>query len=495
MKRNNHLKLILVAIISCFVLLVLSFVLLLTSRVKKEAVTEVGQEASADSFRRYEWDKGSFIWLEEPDTTIPGERTGKIQVFPFTYEVTLWVQASDKITDTKTLTVTPEPTAFVESTTVEKKKVKEILVIELGDEVPGEEMFLLEEGVASFITDMSFINTMEEGIYDIFLFVDGKEEVSSLQIMDTVSPVLVLFTGETWLNKPLEASYFVDNTVSWDKSGSFSVSYETEPDWTLEGEQIISVVATDTAGNSTTQTTTLLIKRDEKAPVVSVTDIDVKAGGTVSYKKAVSYYDDIDTKEEMKLSVERSSVNLKEVGSYEVIYTVTDCSGNSTSVVGKINVMEKSPDWEDEEAIHEKAREILDSILEEGMTDREKAKAIYSWIKSHVWFIEHSEKGNYMRGAYEGLFQHQGDCFVYAATSKELLTLAEIPNIDIVKSTTNPSHYWNLVYIEDGWYHFDSTPRYDKSEFFLLTDAELEAYSKAHRNTHIFDRSLYPEIQ
>ena len=129
------------------------------------------------------------------------------------------------------------------------------------------------------------------------------------------------------------------------------------------------------------------------------------------------------------------------------------------------------------------------------MTDREKAKAIYAWIKNNIGYISHSEKGNYTRGAYEGLFKYQGDCFVYAATAKELLTLAGIQNIDIVKATKNPSHYWNLVYIEDGWYHFDSTPRKDKSEFFLLTDAELEAYSSTHKNTHIFDRSLYPEIQ
>ena len=100
-----------------------------------------------------------------------------------------------------------------------------------------------------------------------------------------------------------------------------------------------------------------------------------------------------------------------------------------------------------------------------------------------------------MRGAYEGLLKKEGDCFVYAATAKELLTIAGIPNIDIVKSTKNPSHYWNLVYIEDGWYHFDTTPRKDKSEFFLLTDAELEDYSSKHRNTHCFDRSLYPEIK
>ena len=67
--------------------------------------------------------------------------------------------------------------------------------------------------------------------------------------------------------------------------------------------------------------------------------------------------------------------------------------------------------------------------------------------------------------------------------------------MDIEKIPAKTRHYWNLVDIGDGWYHFDSTPRKDKSEFFLLTDAELEAYSSTHKNTHIFDRSLYPEIK
>ena len=92
-------------------------------------------------------------------------------------------------------------------------------------------------------------------------------------------------------------------------------------------------------------------------------------------------------------------------------------------------------------------------------------------------------------------FCRKGDCFVFAATAKELLTLAGIPNIDVVRLTTNPSHYWNLVYIDEGWYHFDCTPRKDKSEFLLLTDAELETYSTANENTHAYDKTLYPEVE
>ncbi len=565
MKRNKLLT-ALVAVICFLVIVVTSFAILLFSRVKKEYSIEVGQEINAEDFRRYSWDKGNFVWVEKPDVSSEGEKEGKIQVFPITYRVTLYVMeqgaefsptssvvhqqpteppiqdttAPEVLTQKVTVYaedyafVTPEqfivsisdesayevetlPQSAVEvygrvpyrfkvtdaagnSTEVEEElfiiNLKKNVVMELGKELPEAEGFLYSSmSEASFVTDISTINVMSEGSYDVILLVDGVEAVSKLHIKDTTAPKLVLQAAETWLNKPIDVAAFINFDESSDNSDAFEAVYALEPDWSLEGEQNVKISATDASGNTITEETTLVIKKDQKAPVVSVTDIDVKVGGTVSYKKAVSYYDDIDTKEEMKLSIERSGVNLKEIGTYEVTYTVTDCSGNSTSVTGKINVLNESPKWEDEDAIHEKAQGILDSILEEGMTDREKAKAIYKWIKNNIGYISHSEKGNYIRGAYEGLFKYQGDCFVYAATAKELLTLAGIQNIDIVKATKNPSHYWNLVYIEDGWYHFDSTPRKDKSEFFLLTDAELEAYSSTHKNTHIFDRSLYPEIQ
>ncbi|MBP3593344.1 MAG: transglutaminase domain-containing protein [Lachnospiraceae bacterium] len=567
MKRNNLLT-ALIAVISLLLIVVTVFIVLLCSRVKKEYSIDLGQSISAEDFKRYSWDKGSFVWIEQPDVTSEGEKKGKIQVFPITYSVTVNVknQSSTEITDTPT--ITPEPTAvpvldvtapevivkdvfvFAEDynfseilpeqfisevkdessyqihalTKPEEVKngyntvrisvtdaagnsteseatltiinLKKSLVVELGSEFPEAVQFLYGTGSeVSFITDVSTVNIMTENILQIQLLVDGIEGTSTVYIKDTTPPKLVLSKAETWLNKPIEPKNFVDFNESSDNSDAFEIAYAAEPDWSIEGEQPVNIIATDASGNSTTKETVLLVKKDNKAPVVSVTDIDVKVGGTVSYKKAVSYYDDIDSKEEMKLSIERSGVNLKEVGTYDVTYTVTDCSGNSTSVTGKINVLNESPKWEDVDAIHEKAQGILDSILKDGMTDREKAKAIYAWIKNNIGYISHSEKGNYTRGAYEGLFKYQGDCFVYAATAKELLTLAGIQNIDIVKATKNPSHYWNLVYIEDGWYHFDSTPRKDKSEFFLLTDAELEAYSSTHKNTHIFDRSLYPEIQ
>lgn len=525
--------------VSFIVFSIIFFGGLLTTRVKKEYVAEAGEMVSVEVFRQYSWDKGAFEWVEEPDTAAVGTIKGQVYVFPITYDVMLHIvdtkqpivtvqkvdgyyncdiQPEQFILDIEDASfcyvrfiTTPNVTQYglqevhllvTDSAGNQTEVVSQLYIINLkeqviwnlGEELPLAEVFLAEEGgEISYLTDMSGIDINQIGTYNIRLLLDGREVISQLQIADIEAPELVVKDIKVWKNKPVKAETFVVSVT--DNSHNTQVRYEVEPDWTLVGEQTVTIIAEDGTGNRIKKNASLTIQKDEKPPVVTITDMDVTVGGTVSYKKAVSYYDNVDTKEEMELTIERSGVNLNEVGTYEVIYTVTDCSGNSTSVTGKLNVLKESPAWEDEEKIHEKAQKVLHSILKEGMSDREKAKAIYTWVKTHIGYVNHSEKGNYMRGAYEGLFQYQGDCFVYAATAKELLTQAGIQNIDIIKLTDNPSHYWNLVYIEDGWYHFDATPRKDKSEFFLLTNAQLEAYSSKHRNTHKFDASLYPEIK
>ncbi len=231
---------------------------------------------------------------------------------------------------------------------------------------------------------------------------------------------------------------------------------------------------------------------DTQAPTVSASDIEIETGSSVSYRNAIQYSDNVDSQEDMTLAVDNTQVDTNKAGVYTAKYTVTDRAGNVAS--GQLTVTVKDPISPQEQEVYDMADAVLDEILTDDMDMKQKARKIYDWIRSNVHYINHSEKDSWVQGAYEGLANGQGDCFVFASTAKALLTRAEIPNMDIVKATINPSHYWNLVDVGDGWYHYDTTPRKDGSEFFLWTDAELEAYSKEHDNCHNFDRSLYPEI-
>ncbi len=372
--------------------------------------------------------------------------------------------------------------------------IKEKLELHLGEPLPKAEDFLMEPGSAiSMVTDISKIDTSVLAEYEIEVLVDGDSAKSVLVVNDFKAPEVEVRNLEGWaMQPPLSVDDFI---VSIQDTTDVEKQFVSEPDWNLPGKQQVVIRVLDENNNCTECTAELTLKQDTKAPVVSVTDVDITVGGVIAYKKAVSYYDDAASYDQMSLEIDNSRVNADEAGSYEVTYTVKDFAGNSTSVVGKVNVVEEAPLWNDEEKLLEKANQVLSEIMTEGMSEREKAEAIFNWVNKNVRFINFSEKGNFIRGAYEGLFLNKGDCFVYAATSEYLLSLAEIQNIGIKKITDDPVHYWNLVYMEDGWYHFDACPNKKNQKLFLYTDAELEQYSQSNDNSHVYDKALYPEIK
>ena len=83
-----------------------------------------------------------------------------------------------------------------------------------------------------------------------------------------------------------------------------------------------------------------------------------------------------------------------------------------------------------------------------------------------------------------------------------MLDRCGIESLDIERLPTKSgeTHFWSLVNIGEGeeqrWYHFDSTElradRYEHSGC-LLTEKQINAYSKARADFYLYDTSLYPK--
>lgn len=137
------------------------------------------------------------------------------------------------------------------------------------------------------------------------------------------------------------------------------------------------------------------------------------------------------------------------------------------------------------------ADQVLAKITTEDMTKRQKANAIYDWVRGNISYVNHSEKGDWVKAAYDGLRKKKGDCYTYYAVSLALLTRAGIQSIEVIR--TDGHHWWNLINCGDGWYHFDTTPRAKHNrKFFMWTDAQLDEYNQISGGTHSRDKSLYP---
>lgn len=236
---------------------------------------------------------------------------------------------------------------------------------------------------------------------------------------------------------------------------------------------------------------------DNEAPVISgVEDKYAELGGTIVYKEGVTVTDNCD--DDVTLEVDNSEVDLESVGEYTVTYTATDASGNSSSVTAVVYVSEPEIETYDditEAYVNYLADQLLAEILTDDMTQYEQAYTIYWWVHENIAYTGTSDKTSWEIGAYEGLVKRQGDCYTYFATSKVLLTQAGITNMDIYKVTSSGEHYWNLIDLGDGWYHFDATRRADGTTFFYWTDEELMAYSDAHNGSHAYVAEDFPDIQ
>ncbi len=231
---------------------------------------------------------------------------------------------------------------------------------------------------------------------------------------------------------------------------------------------------------------------DRTPPVfVKAENFTMMAGETINYKEQVTVEDNSGM---YSLTVDVDGVDPLKPGTYPLSYTAMDSSGNAAGVVINVTVEQKDAA---ENILELRVKSILSEILTEDMGQKEKAAAIFDYISSHMTYEPTSEKNGEVNAALQGLGQGIGDCYIYFATAKAMLTQAGIKNMDIQKRPdSSEMHYWNLVDIGDGhgWYHFDVTPHVDHPTIFLWDNKTLMYYSATHNGSHEYDASAYPVI-
>lgn len=189
----------------------------------------------------------------------------------------------------------------------------------------------------------------------------------------------------------------------------------------------------------------------------------------------------------LDLSVDTSNINYDKDGVYDVIYTAMDKSGNVAKATAKVQVIVPSSQ-------EEHADRILENIIKPSWSDKEKAIAIYKYIRKNFSYVDSNDHESWRNSATFGIKYRYGNCFVFYSYAKLLLTRCSIPNITITRSQGHGHHWWNLVYIKDyGWYHYDTTPRRISATFCLVTDKQLTEYSNKSGNSHIWEDSIYPK--
>ncbi|MBQ4283229.1 MAG: transglutaminase domain-containing protein [Lachnospira sp.] len=464
-KKTNSLVMIILCVTVVMVLLFGGLIYIL-SGVKTDIVVEAGSKIKAKDI----WKGGMrpALTIESIDTSVIGQHSCKVKImgiFSATVEVSVVDTVAPKVAvkDVETgYNNTCEPDAFVlncdDATEVVYSYVK----------VPD----FTQVGVQNII-----INAL-----------DAAGNSVNVATKLTVKPVSDTITIEVGQGMPA-ASEFVSSKNS-------TAEYVVTPNATQLS--MIGRCNVKIRVDGVTYDAAILVV-DTTPPVINTSRIEVILNSNVSYKKEIDVKDNFDVAAAITLDIDNSKVNLNSVGSYILTCTATDSSGNRAKKDINVDVIDSRTVAHTQAEIDKYADQVLAKIIKPGMTAKEKAQAIYTYTRSNISYKVKREKGDWLQGAYDGLVSKNGDCFTFCATAKALLTRAGIKNSVIQKevtaNTSQTNHYWNIIDIGGGWYHFDTTPRMDGTQFFMWTDAKLKEYSDANRGSHNFTRSKYPTLK
>ena len=317
---------------------------------------------------------------------------------------------------------------------------------------------------------------------------------STLHVQDTTAPAVTLTTDSIEMYTtatPPTAADLVDSVID---VTNCSIDFKEPYDFTKEGKFDIVVLVADSSGNTTESVIPCTVVDDVTPPeIAGVEPLTVSQGDTISYKKNVTVTDDKD--DNPKLEIDTSSVNPDKRGTYKVTYTATDAAGNVTEKTTTIKIVSAKISEATEETVNAKADEILSEIITEGMTQKQQAKAVFDWVVKNITYSETAGIDDLLSAAYKGMFYRIGDCTVKQKTAEVMLNRLGIKNMEIEKIRDTRGHYWLLIDIGEGWYHYDPNLQLDGTLIFYWHDADLWEYSNAHKNTHNYDPSKYPHIQ
>ncbi|MDM5279805.1 transglutaminase domain-containing protein [Paenibacillus silvae] len=140
-----------------------------------------------------------------------------------------------------------------------------------------------------------------------------------------------------------------------------------------------------------------------------------------------------------------------------------------------------------------KGKEVVASIIKQGMSDDEKRKAIYDYLNDNAKYddaaLENAEQNNFKNvdaqfndsfTTYGILVKGVGVCASYASVYKLLSDLSGLESIVVTGTSSGVPHAWNKVKIGNEWLHVDATNNLTNSgiPYFLYNANDETAVSQ-----------------
>jgi len=335
----------------------------------------------------------------------------------------------------------------------------------------------------------------EVGEYILQLALNDSPFEVILKVVDTTPPTATGVAQEIRIGEEVFAEQFV--TDIHDHSPIKSITFAEEPNVNARETQTVRIAIEDIFENRGTVTAELTILLNQMPPVIDMPTfmIESEVGTAVDYLHGVTATDDFGRP--LEVHVDDSAVNADEEGVYIAVIWAEDLSGNRMEEDVTVYIISVSP-----ETIYAMVDDILERIVNDGMTDVQKVRHINDWIR---WSIRgsttESEMTSILGGAYIALRDRQGDYNIISALSEVMLTRAGVENKLITRHPdAEKSHRWNLINPDErGWHHFDGYPTglgLGNGQMSMFTDKQAQDFANRIKmeDYYKYDKDLYPEV-
>jgi hypothetical protein len=316
-------------------------------------------------------------------------------------------------------------------------------------------------------------------------------------IRDRRAPVVT--TRHVYYAKGVDTPDALDFIHTISEADEYKAYFEGKvPDLTQIGDYDIVFRVEDASGNKTEELHSILtVVEDTEAPVfATVPELSAFVGEAIAYRKGLVVTDNCGG--EVEVQVDSTAVDPNTPGDYPVSFTATDASGNTAWATTTIHIYENQIT---EEQLAAQIDGVIAQIITPGMSKEEQLRAVYTYVYDHIAYTSDSDKSDWIRAAYDGLFvTGSGDCYNYFAAAIAFCRRLGIDYREIERTpgAADGTHFWIMVNIGDDekprWYHFDCThlrATYSHSGC-LLTDGQLRAFNKFRAGFYAYDAASYP---
>ncbi len=167
--------------------------------------------------------------------------------------------------------------------------------------------------------------------------------------------------------------------------------------------------------------------------------------------------------------------------SFPALYSVTFYGTEVTPAPDQLN-----PDLAPYDELLTEADRILNSVVTDEMTDYEKESAIYSYVVDNVAYgYINGDQENSAYSARGALIHKKCVCMGF---SNALCLLLNKAGIDCISINDNADHAWNIVKLDDGYYHADAS----RASMNHAIDRYLNMTDEVAKQDREWDAASYP---